>query len=402
MKTSLKILHCADWHVRDSDIDECKRAVRKIVSTASLENPYLVVIAGDLTHRQDQKLDSPTTRLIFQAVKALADVAPVVIVDGTPSHDGGAPEILEYLRDESGRVWVASSPQQVALWNGRLYLPDETPDTPDAVITLVPALTKKYFQTDAGIEDSDREIAALASAMFAGFRASRETPHILVGHFAVGGAYVSETQQLIGREIEFSKEQIVMAEADLVCLGHIHKAQHMPESNIFYSGSIYPLDFGELDEKGFYMHELALDFPDMTRCRFIQTDTRKMIKLEADMTDEGATPQSIFAPAKNGEFEGAHIRFELTCWHDEAGSYDREEIEQFFLAAGAKAVDAKIIRIPRKNVRSINYMRAATLEEKLAEQAKIREEEIDPDIMAKARDLQELSRDEIYQAVSNL
>ena len=53
--------------------------------------------------------------------------------------------------------------------------------------------------------------AAAMSGIFAGFGAKSaefDCPHIAAGHISMGGAYISETQTLIGVDIEITKELI--------------------------------------------------------------------------------------------------------------------------------------------------------------------------------------------------
>ncbi len=183
----------------------------------------------------------------------LADIAPVVVVIGTPSHDGTAAEVLEHIKAKN-EVWVSSRPEQIHLYEigGKMVIRAASPVPPTAIISMVPTPTKQFFNSDSDIKGTDNEIAQAMGAMFAGFGSQAANfpgvPHILVGHFQIGGAFVSETQQLNGLDIEISREQIGYANADLVMLGHIHLHQQIGQ-NIFYSGSIFRKDFGELDAK---------------------------------------------------------------------------------------------------------------------------------------------------------
>ena len=96
----MKILHAADLHVRDKDIDECRKVLGFMVECATRHGAPLdlIVLAGDLTDRADVKLDSPTARLVMDTVSQLSYVAPVAIVTGTRSHDGNIPEMMEHVK----------------------------------------------------------------------------------------------------------------------------------------------------------------------------------------------------------------------------------------------------------------------------------------------------------------
>lgn len=94
----MKILHCADLHIREKDVEEIDGCLSMIVRTARDERVDLAVIAGDIFDSRDIKLDSRSALMAIAFVSALADICPVAIVLGTPSHDGKAPEILRFAR----------------------------------------------------------------------------------------------------------------------------------------------------------------------------------------------------------------------------------------------------------------------------------------------------------------
>lgn len=260
----MKILQFADIHCRDKDIEEIEKCLNFIVKVAMAERPDVIINAGDTFDSQHVRLDSRAAKLIFKIFKELADIAPVAVVTGTPSHDSSTVEVLRYIKAKYP-VHVSSNSEQIYLCEGDLALdptkgccPIEAPV--EAVITMVPAPTKQYFRTDSGIELSNEEISQSMSVVFAGFAAQASeyssAPHILVGHWQTDGAMVSETQTLLGVDISISAAQMALGNFDLIGLGHLHLQQKI-EPNIFYSGSIIGLSWGELAPKGFLIHELT-------------------------------------------------------------------------------------------------------------------------------------------------
>lgn len=392
----MKILHMADIHARDKDIEEIESCLQHVVSVAETEQPDIIINAGDTFDSQNIKADSESVKLIFRIFAELANIAPVAVLIGTPSHDGQAAETFEYIKARYP-VWVSTRPEQLYFCEGdlnidssALYAPAQVPV--EAVISLCPAPTKQFFNTNSDIKGSDSEIAVEMSKMFAGFAAQAEAyncPHILVGHWNTTGSLISETQTLTGVDIEISKEQIGLANADLVCLGHIHKAQQLGD-NIFYSGSIYRTTWGEMDDKGFYVHEIDQIPGDnrlhLTESRFELTPTRKLLKFKEDLTKEHVIEELdvllyAYGPA---ELQNAHMRVEFKVYQDDAQKIDAEQIKNFFLSGGAKEVDVKLVRIPRENVRSQNILKLVTLREKLIEQAALKKEDVPESILAKA------------------
>jgi len=411
----MKILHLADIHTDDQDLPEIQKCLDFTIKTAEEERPDLIVNAGDTFNSRSVKMDSASAKYICRAFKELADIAPVAIVTGTPSHDGHAVEIIWRI-GATHNIWVSTLPEQICLLDGHLiqFQSDvdyyDSIDSTDAVISLVPTPTKKYFESDGNINQTDIDISNEMATMFAGFGASAKEypgPHIMVGHFPVGGAYVSGTQQLTGVDIEMTREQISLAEADVVCLGHIHYHQQFGD-NIFYSGSIYRKDFGELEEKGFYIHEIEKipeDHEYKLISRFVETPSRKLIKDSVDLcagVDESVYILSEAIARSPEEIKDAFVRLEFKVYQDEAEAIDKEQITGFYKLVGAADVDIKIIRVPRVNVRSEKILSLTTLREKLIERAALIDEKVPEKVLEKADILEEYNPDEIIKTIARI
>ena len=384
----MRILHMADIHARDEDIDEVKKCLNHIIGLAWQEKPDLIIHAGDTFDSRNVRLDSKAAKLIFRVFSELANISPIAVIIGTPTHDGNAAEVLQHVHGKNS-IWVSTRPEQIHLL-GRHFSKTPWPEPSDAILSMVPAPTKQYFNSQSDIKGSDAEIAQAMNGIFAGFGAQASEhpcPHILVGHWNTTGSLISETQTLTGVDIELSKDAMALANADLVCLGHIHKRQQLG-TNIFYSGSIYRNNYGELDEKGVYIHELVADSCESLGVvsTFHETPTRKLVKLTHDLATEGAMDEvdMVFYGFEPDDLKDAHLKLEIKVYQDEAGKLDREKIEGVYLSAGAKSVDLKLIRIPRENVRSERILKLTTLREKLIEQARLKDETVPESILAKA------------------
>ena len=401
----MKILHFADLHARDKDIDEVSKCLGFIVSKAQEERPNLIVFAGDAFHSRDVKLDSEAARLVIRSFSQLADIAPVAAVIGTPSHDGKAPEILNMVRGKFP-VHVSILPEQIYLFRGAfLNSENATAITPEVVISMLPQPTKEYFSrtTESSIVEGDQEVGGLLGGVFMGFGAMADefrAPHILVGHFTVKGSVTSTGQQMIGREIEVTREALDLARADLVCLGHIHASQKIG-NNVFYSGSVYRENFGEQEDKGFYIHDIGM----LGDSRFIKTPTKRLMKREIDLTDggiiEGLEKEELKIAFSGNDFLDSHVRVEIKTYQDEAALIDRAAIEKLLIESGAESVDIRIIRVPRETVRSTEIMKLSTLRDKIEELAKTRGEGVPASILEKADLVERLPQEQILERVSN-
>ena len=254
----MRILHTADWHCRDKNIDEITECLRFLCGKA--QEVDLVVISGDIFDSRDIKLDSKSAKLVIKTISELADLCPVAIVLGTASHDGTAAEVLRYARGKYD-VHVATYPQQVRLIDGYLYDREagDGSEIVKALVTMIPQPTKQFFGSSEDIQTSNEQISQALSGLFAGFGAAAsdyKCPHLLVYHGSIRGAKLSNDQVLTGVDIDVSADQLSLANADINLCGHIHISQQLGERT-FYSGSLYPLNFGEIHDHGFYVHEIG-------------------------------------------------------------------------------------------------------------------------------------------------
>lgn len=398
----MKILHFADIHARDKDIEEIEKCLDFIVETARTERPDLIINAGDTFDAAGIRADSLSAKLVFKIFKELADIAPVVVIIGTASHDSDTASILRYI---SARylVHVINHPAQLYYSDGRITDAAGILAPVEAVLSLVPAPTKQFFKTDFDITGANSEIAVEMSKMFLGFAAQAagyDCPHALIGHWNITGSLISETQSLIGVDIELSKEQMALSDADICLMGHIHKSQQLPGSNIFYSGSIIPLTWGELEDKGFYIHEF--EDKKLIDSRFIKTPSRKLVRLSEDLTGgsdladlAGIPLMEMLLSAGPENVQGDSVRVDLKVFQDEAAKINKKELEKAIIDSGAGSVDIRIIQIPRENIRSQNLLKMDTLAEKLIEMARLNGETVPETILQKAAMLETEKPDKI-------
>jgi len=392
----LKILHSGDWHVREKDLAEVEKCLMYLVERARTEKPDLIIIAGDLSDSEEIRMKSLSAQLLFRVVTELSTIAPVSIITGTPSHDGDAPLLFSFLYPK--RVHVSAGPEQIYLMHHGLSLVAE-PGVPMAVISCMPAVTKQFFQSsDNSVDGTDAEIGQAMTQIFTGFGAMAslyDAPHILVGHWNVSGAYVSDTQILTGREIEVSKDQVAMANADLVCLGHIHLRQQIG-MNIFFSGSIFRKDFGELDEKGLYFHTIGNG---LRTSEFVQVPTRKLVKVSIDTTKWNEFDPNRLKTVRE-DIKDAIVQYVIRVYTDDATQINQSALERDLVAAGAIKVDVQLHRIPRETVRCERILQLETLPDKIDMLAETKGDTVPDSIREKALLLETESPERVLEIVS--
>lgn len=393
----MRIMHTSDWHVRDRDIGEIEKCLTYLVQIAKKEKVDIIIHSGDVFDSRLVRMESASAKLVFKTFAELGDIAPVAIITGTASHEGTATELLSHIKS-CYPVWCSSQPEQLYLCKG--YLEAEVKNVPaeapiEAIITMVPAPDKSWFKSgDRGILDSEDGIAQSMSMMLSGFAVVANAysgahilngcPHILVGHWQIDGAMISETQSLVGRDISLSREQMTLSKANICLMGHIHKAQQIGE-NIFYSGSIIPLTWGELDPKGLYIHEI--EGKGLIESRFIKTPSKKLTRISEDLTRNSTDIdewEDILCAYNANAIENAFLRITISVFQDDAKRIETKKVKDYFLSAGAQDVIVDLVRIPRENVRSQTLLQLKTLREKLVEQAKLRAEIVSESILLKA------------------
>ncbi len=419
----MKLIHCADLHLREKDIEECGNCLDFLVATAREEAVELAVIAGDIFDSQDVEMKSKTAKLAVKTISELANIAPVCIVLGTSSHDGTAPEILGHVRGNFP-VIVADKPMQVYLSSSGVFTDGREHERVKAVITLIPQPTKQYFQTAAGIKESDQEIALAMADVFRGFGAQAApykelgVPHVLGGHWNVSGSKLPTGQVRIGMDIEISIDQMMLALPDLGLLGHIHEPQQIGD-RFFFSGPLY---CSKIDEKhpGFWIHEKNLfthpgtiDLNEWPKeewlHRFFPSPCKKTTRLIDDFSSPdndhrgGLTITDCLiggVPVVMPEVAGTYVRHEIKVFQDEAVQIDKAQIEKFYLEAGALEADVRIVRVPRQNVRSESVLRAENLRDKIVASAELKGERVPESILLKADLLKSLTTEELLKIVT--
>lgn len=374
----MKVLQSSDWHLRDKNIDELTDCINFLTQTAKDKAVDLIVIAGDIFDSRDIRLDSRAAKLAIKTVSALADIAPVAVILGTPSHDGAAPEILRYARG-AHFIHVSTIPEQIYLTGGELGNSTGIGNIkPQAVLTMIPQPTKQYLN-QGSISESNETISQAMSAMLAGFGAQAahysHVPHLLIGHWNISGSKLSNGQTLTGQEIDISIDQMALTNASAHMIGHIHLPQQMSDRT-FYSGSLCPLNWGENHDHGFYLHEFDAD--DLAKSEFILSPCRKMSRFVIDLT----AGETITLPFES--VAGSSVRVDIRVYQDEAAAVGKEEITANLMRWGAVDADVRLIRVPRQTVRSEAVLKVETLRDKLIAMAALKGETVSESILRKA------------------
>jgi exonuclease SbcC/exonuclease SbcD len=332
----MKISHVADIHWglgypgpnQESRFLDICRVMDWSADRMIAEQVELVLVAGDMFRKADVSLEK-ASREIRAAVawlrKLTAAGIEVIVISGTPSHDPvSAYELLKAF--ELKGVQIITSPDVV----------DFLTVDAGASIVCLPGMDRSNF---ANLDDYKGMPAHVVHQMMTehitdtcqkyASEANDVMVNILMGHLTYDLADTGFEDVLMQNEAILTSEAI--QGYDLVCLGHIHRAQQ--NGRVFYSGSPERLSFS--DEKqpaGFFIHEWD---GETFESKFIDTPARKYLTISLNSTDIQQFLTTKDAFWHNYFFlSGAIVRVIYSCDESQNKQLDRRAMEQSLYAQG--------------------------------------------------------------------
>jgi len=407
----VKILQIGDIHLRSKHLDENLKCCDFAAGKAEEEKPDIIMVTGDVFDSQ-VALDSEVVRAGIEFLGRLGDVAPMIIVQGTRTHDRDSLKALQRLKTAHD-VHISFEPETI-VFTGISFIKTVAENYSQAshlnaklLINTLPAPPR--LAGEGSLEEQSQNLARHLETIITGFGASAaelDWPHVIAGHISIKGAKISDKQIMFGMDAELSKEAFVPAKADLICLAHIHVAQRIGD-NIFYCGSTSRLNYGEDEGKGFWMHELSWGkerdpvsqrFCVDRKSRFIETPARKMILIEEDLTGEGI--DRFRNDLIGADFEDCFVRVRYRIKEKDVHRLGRKEVEGIMNKSGAYEVKIEVEVVPELRVRCENLVTAGTLRQKIV--AMPREEPVPESVLEKADKLEDLNKEEIETGVMEL
>jgi exonuclease SbcD len=181
--------------------------------------------------------------------------------------------------------------------------------------------------------------------------ADPDLPIVLTAHASVQGAtYGGERTVMLGHDLVLSGGLVKNPKLDYVALGHIHKPQDMNEGQhppVVYPGSIERVDFGEAEDKKFFViaevekGKTHVDWRELTGIRhFID----KSLKLTSD---QNVTEKIQSALPSQEEMEDAIVRLSLEYPRDWETLIDEAALRE--LTAGA--FEFHLVKRPQMDTR---------------------------------------------------
>ena len=378
---SVRVCQMSDLHYSGKNLTESEACFGHAVARAIELGAECVVVSGDST---DHALDahSPAFVALARSIRRLADHCPVLMLQGTFSHE--PPGTLSVFRLLGGRypVFVAETIQQVALIEGGTWVASDgwhfetLPDGARAVFSCVPTVNKAAVAAVVGATAAAEAVGEQMANLLAGYAPIHRAARLagiataVVSHGTVSGCTTEHGVPMAGLDHEFTTGTLFAAQASAVMLGHIHRHQGWEQDGrtIAYAGSIGRFHYGEQGDKGMLIWTIGAD----GACVELDlTPARRTIELRFVGAPDMDELRAIAADA-----QGAYVK---VCWEigeEDRASIDRAAIEAALAGAVEIKLEGRIVPVVRSRAEGIS--RATTLDEKLRRWAEVTDVEAEP------------------------
>jgi len=265
----MKIAHIADLHCCREHTEEALASLHFFAEYIKKTPVDMVCISGDTWDASMLNTEASGFNRFTDAIRYIADIAPIAMIYGTPSHDtDGSLEIFRKITCKNN-ITILEPGQAYFLTNDNyIYSEAEANRLYDknkrkAIIFGIPEPRKKYLLADnsAGKDETEEAIRnAMHKICFllgAKRRDYKSLPCVVLYHGDVSGSLLQNDQTIErGTGISITVDELSDISANYYALGHIHKPQQVNNLPAYYAGSIYPKNFGETHKAGFNIAEV--------------------------------------------------------------------------------------------------------------------------------------------------
>jgi len=386
----MRIAHFSDLHYSAKNLQEADRCFTHAVDRAIALNVDVAVVSGDATdHALD--LHAPAVARLAANIRRLADHCPVLMLQGTFSHE--PPGTLSMFRLLGGRfaVHVADRIAQVALQSdGRWVASDdwrftEFPEGMAVLFSCIPTVNKAVVAATVGACDAAQAVGEQLALLLEGLAASNQKalaqniPTVGVSHGTVFGCLSEHGVPMAGFDHEFTTGALFAALAQAFMLGHIHRHQawQIPSTSpgaalqcIAYPGSIGRFHYGEEGDKGFLLWEFE---GGVVRHTLVPTPARRTV----DIVFDGKPDMDALRLAIEREgVTDACVRVRWTIADEDRHEVDRGAIQRLLEGAAEVRLEGRVVPVVRTRAAGISQL--ASLADKVRVWAKAMEAKPQP------------------------
>ena len=357
----IQVAHFSDLHYCQKNLAESDRCFGAAIDEAIRRNVTVAVISGDSTeHALD--VHSPAVGRLAGQVRRLADHCPVLMLQGTFSHE--PPGTLAVFPMLGGRypVHVAHRISQVALTpDGRFvespgWRFESAPPGSSALFTCIPTVNKAVLAATVGAAGAAEALGQELACVLAGFAAINESARaagiatVGVSHGTVTGCVTEHGVPMAGFDHEFTSGALFAARAQAFLLGHIHRHQQWEQDGrlIAYAGSIGRFHHGESGAKGFLVWDVDASTATL---QLIPTPARRTV----DLVFEGKPDlAAINAAGASGQLDGAFVRVRWAVAEEDRHEVDRAALKRALATAADVQLEGRIIPVQRSRSEGIS------------------------------------------------
>jgi DNA repair protein SbcD/Mre11 len=323
----IKVAHLSDIHYCAKYLAEVDKVMRAAVAGAIDAKCDIAVISGDSS---DEALGahSPAFRALAKQIVFLAEKMPVVMLQGTFSHE--APGMLQMLGmlDTVHPVFIASDVGEVSLTRDGKFVRSSVQEDHLCRLALLPSINKAET-FGAGYGAKIKQILADFSESMSVAR-SMGVPTMLVSH-------------------EYGIADIFSAGATATFLGHIHLHQSWSNGTWMaaFAGSLGRLHHGEKGDKGWLLWDIDANTASF---EFMKSPIREMIEVVFDGVPDMAEVARIAATAN-----GAPVKLRFAVDEEFAASVPMAQMKALF-SDGQLVIDRTLAKTERRRCEGIASM----------------------------------------------
>ena len=373
----IRFNHTADAHFRPARALDVFASLDVVEREA--ENVDFNIFAGDLWDYPVQNTGASQFPEYVSRMARIAEKSPVVMVQGTPTHDSdGSLDIFEQASSKitvlkMGKAYFYHKP----LTAGRI---SEDPSFASALIFGLPEPQKKHLIA----ADTSITMEQAVHTILLGYGAIRqkypELPCVLVYHGQVKGAKNPNGEPVEGG---VSIDDLALVGADYIAMGDIHKPQRVGIARVlhaYYSGAMHPTgDWKDAGYQfGFNRVTIGQEEPSIERIPFPHPELVKI---------EGKPGADI------GEANIAYRRvwLEIAATKEQSVTVDTNQLKEELVAYGADEKSKVTLKIiADETVRAGEISNVRKLRDKFSLWARNTKKDVTPSLIEKCNELEEL------------
>ena len=248
----MNFIHISDLHCNKERKEYCLQALIKIKDFVQ-ENPSVILVAGDFWDSTITATENSGFIDFVKAVKELCELTDVIMITGTPSHEpAGSCDIFETF---GAKIYKKNSFSLIDSRYGKFEL------------IAMPEPRKQDFINSADINKAIQQSYINFSKSITN---KGNIPRIAVIHNEIRSALLQNSVKIDETHpTAIPVSLLKQMDADYYACGHIHEPQRIPEvGECYYSGSVYPRNFGETHSGGFYYVSISSAGIDVKRKGF--------------------------------------------------------------------------------------------------------------------------------------